>query len=509
MQCYRPTHGTRFLRWCEVRLGEREGEGEKEGEGEGKDGASQKEMGQKKGRSQNGGSLQALVVRWEVPLVDGASWAVETYNNDGQDDRKVVYTLQKGGVLCVYNVNGLVCEFNGLQQACVGEVFCGIMLQPLPLGCEQAESKSRACVLSTQSGNYYECVLDSVHEGEGSARKEGKEESPKRDVLSIVPLGLSPVQSRLPSSNVGPAPPQTEHYSVLPCATIMQPASAGINTDAYEYDVNVIKNKDTETEAEDKNTGRSNDKPGLYVLAVHPDYGMQLLWCCPEGLSLSLSLSVGLASKRGNSNGDANTKTNTNKYTNTNTKSSLVPLSCYNPGPLTRLSQVQLVLQTRQSRHNPHIPDHILAICNGGGSGRSGSGGLNTGASIYQCSYGITLQPGAREVIDVPLEVVGGLRLLSLNYSSTYRQGRYTPPSSNHSNPANTATPTPLRSFPLVFSSRAAGSSGLVVLGPPGMLTAGGGGGVAPGGRQVREYGCVSRAIPLFYCCHVPLLLVN
>ena len=169
LECMHHKNNYRCLRWCEL-------ESEESGN-RNKDFNCSALNSSVENLRQKDPKEPLLRVTWELPLPEGSSVAVEPYNNDGQDSRKLVYIATALGGIFIFNVNGPVCSYQldlaeltrptvalRSPRSAYGEEsdamlnVTGLMLRELPLGYE----KRRQAVLSLSNGAYVSVQMDVV-----------------------------------------------------------------------------------------------------------------------------------------------------------------------------------------------------------------------------------------------------------------------------------------------------------------------------------------------------------
>ena len=459
-------HDTCALRWCEL-----ECEGVPDGDTQGEDvsvnvlgvkihthagrahlaaQAGNKSLRSDHSNDNTGGLLRVI---WELVLPPGASWCTEPYNNDGRDNRKLLYVSRPTGTICVYNVNGIVGTFSmnaaaeGIDMSSCGAVV-GVMVQRLPL----TDENRRLVVAATTSGKYLEIQLDDVGviEDEG-----GSALMPDRYFTSIKSVPVLPIADKsydghavIPMESIYSAP-------ILPYAQTMMQLSPPITEETVVPD----------------GTGCV-----FSFLAFHPNFGMQLL---------------SSTSTYNDGNGDMPGATS---IADNNTKDELGPTSgaeeeqtpqfmlqasdCFSSSALSRLCDVQRMDVLRSSIHNKNIPDRIVACCASVpvlmGPAQAGDASASLQSVIYTCEFGAALVAHAEASVELSPELLGGVRLLGVSHANIW--GLSAAATRSIANTAqtktsaeNTGTEDDERSrrdrfWPVIITSRILNQSGLVAL---------------------------------------------
>ena len=473
LECMHAKNKHRCLRWCELECESNWGNKEKETSGAV---ASTTASPDQKGKE------PVLRVHWELPLPEGTSMAVEPYNNDGQDSRKLVYVATALGVIHILNVNGPVCSYlldlaeltkplNTLHSPCsalkkdsgAGLNVTGLMVRELPLGNE----KRRQAVLSLSNGCYVSAQMDvvasvdqAVVDGE-QGRRGGT--GITRRVTHVAKVTARPAHSLLQDWEC-----EEEEGGVHGDVKMLLP---------YSHELTPLHVHDPE--------GIDADPNMVLVLARCWGQGRQLLRLVLPSLEDASRLSAAkssmtksklmqrLALSSRDSNGDPAKEQLGGMSTQLPV---LQPRAHYLSGPLDAVAPVSMVVSLSPSTYNTGVPSAIVAAgppqritttrpnpatsqSSGIEERKDGSQGgpegptLNlpsrvssTMSTLYGCQYGLSVDTNACAHVPVEADVALGMQLLAPNYSYAG--------SSNGG------------ARPLLITSRAARSTSLVLLDP-------------------------------------------
>ena len=423
-------------------------------------GKTQKTLRSDHSKDNTGGLLRVI---WELVLPPGASWCTEPYNNDGRDNRKLLYVALPTGSICVYNVNGLVATFRSstAQEACCDMSSCGtivgVMVQRLPI----TDEARRLVIAATTSGKYLEIQLDDLWVFED---EEGSALEIERQFTTVKPVPVLPCTAVVANKPHNDAAHESSNLSVessvlsapsLPYAQTMVQLSPSFGKESLVPD----------------GTGCA-----VSFLAFHPNFGVQLLSSIStynngSGTGNDMPAVMSISDNAANAN-DVRSSDGQQQSTQFMLKAS----DCFSASPLSRLCDVQRMDVLRASIHNKNIPDRIVACCASVSVPLKATQSMDPSASLqsvlYSCEYGAAVVSHAEAGVELSPDLLGGVSLHSVSHANVWGLStaamkvtkNNAVPASQLVEDAEQGLGNNDRIWPVIMTSRILNQSGLVVL---------------------------------------------
>ncbi len=469
LECEHHKNQYKCLRWCELECEDDKGGGKTSSN------VVAPSTRESPGQKEREGAL--LRVLWELPLQEGSSVAVEPYNNDGQDSRKLVYVATALGGIHIFNVNGPVCSYQlDLAQLTKPTVklpsprsafkeekendavlnVTGLMLRELPLGYE----KRRHAVLSLSNGCYVSVQMDVV------AVEESDEigASVKNRLAHMTKVTARPAHSLLQDWDEEECAVRGDVDTLLPYAHEMVPLHSDPAGDG-DADANVV-----------------------LVLARCWGQGRQLLRMALPNLEDTSRRTAGLRNVSKSKSklmqrlalcsGDGSSDTSKDFVSGMASQLQVLqPRAHYLCGPLDAVAPVSRVLPVSNCTYNTGLPatifatsqPHYLSVFRSSPPMQSSgveelkddsSGGSvistrvnSTATALYTCQYGLPVDTSACAHLPVQADVAPGMQLLAPNYAYVGGGGSGSASSGDGARP-------------LLITSRVAHTTNLVMLDP-------------------------------------------